>query len=400
MLSALASCGRQRLEEPIELIIANDLHYISPSLLDNDISDDSLYSRDGKLVRYSSEITDAFLAEVMEKKPKALILAGDLTLNGARLSHEALAEKLEAVKAAGIDVLVIPGNHDIDQTAVDYSGEVPTEATALSSAEFIELYEPLIPQGAARDTASQSFVYTAAEKLWVLMLDTNSYGQCYVKDETLVWIEKQLQAASTAGIDVIAVSHQNLYAHSTLLSFGYQLYNADKLIALYEKYGVICNLSGHIHIQSCINDKKVPELVTSSLAITGNHYGLLSYDGRELSYKAVSADVSAHAQSLGSTNADLLGFAEYATRFFVENARLQAQASLSDTAYSASETDLMAEAYAKINCAYFEGRPLDPTPYTSGIELWRNSGKVFFSSYIDSMLATAERERRYLTIVL
>ena len=84
-VSFISCSGRKQLDEPLKFIIANDIHYISPTLL----GDGSFFSTpksatDGKLVHYIPEITDAFLATVIEKKPQALILSGDLTLNGAR----------------------------------------------------------------------------------------------------------------------------------------------------------------------------------------------------------------------------------------------------------------------------------------------------------------------------
>jgi len=401
LLPILASCGRKKLDEPIEFIIANDIHYISPSLLGDENSDlDGVqYSRDGKIVHYISEITDAFINEVIEKKPKALILAGDLTLNGARLSHEELVGKLKSVKDAGIDVLIIPGNHDVDKTAVDYSGEKPQEAEALDSNGFIELYAQLMPDGIDCDPSSQSFIYKAAEKLWILMLDTNIYGQCYAKDLTLDWVEEKLKAAQADKIDVITVSHQNIYAHSELLSFGYQLYNADKLISLYEKYGILCNLSGHIHLQSIVDNKSVPEIATSSLAITGTHYGMISYDGRELAYRAESLNVSAYANKMGFDNADLLDFSKYATSFFEEIASKQAAESLAGSGISEENIAIMAETYAKINSAYFEGKPIDKSEYSAGLEQWElYIEESFIAKYIMSMLKNPDGGGLEITI--
>ena len=406
LLPCLASCGRQKLDEPIELIIANDIHYISPTLVNYSahdvVGEMHPVSRDGKIVHYIPEITDAFLAEVIEKKPKALILAGDLTMNGAIVSHTELASKLQAVKNAGIDVLAIPGNHDVDKTAVDYSGNELKEAAAADSAKYIELYEPLIPETVSRDNTSLSYVYEASETLWVLMLDTNTYGQNYVKDTTLAWAEEQLAAAQSKNIDVIAVSHQNLYAHSTMLSFGYRLYNADKLQALYEKYSVRCNFSGHIHIQSIIDDKEVPEIATSSMAITGTHYGKIVYNGKQINYSAESVNVSAYAESIGSNNQDLLDFANYAEDYFKLCARLQvsADSDISKEKYTAAEINLMKDTYAEINTAYFEGRPIDESKHKDGIFLWRLDKESFVTKYIDSMLETAKKDHRSITIKL
>ncbi len=376
--TCLPSCGKTKLEQPITFMIANDLHYLSPSLLGNgEFFSIPKSNADGKLVHYSSEIADALIAEVLEKEPQALILAGDITLNGSYASHTELFAKLKVIKDAGIDLLIIPGNHDIDSTAVDYSGEELTRADSIDSAEFAELYSPLIPERAiSRDTSSMSYIYEATDRLRIVMLDTNTFGQGFVKDQTLVWLEDELKKAAEAGADVISVSHQNLYAHSELLSFGYQLYNADELLALYEKYGVQANFSGHIHIQS-IEDRGIPEITTSSVSITGLQYGELIYDGRGIDYSVCSLEITAEG---------IEDFSTYALDYFEDIAIEQAREALADSNLSNDEIMLMAETYARINSSYFTGKKFKGSEYTSGIELWRSKSNSFISKYIDSML--------------
>ena len=386
LLPSLASCGRRKLEEPIEFIIANDIHYISPTLLgDGEFFRNPTGRADGKVVHYITDITDAFIAEVIEKKPQALILAGDLTLNGALVSHTELANKLAAVKNAGIDVLVIPGNHDFDKTAVDYSGDSLKEAEGSTASDFYEIYDPLLPETVSREEGTFSYIYEASEDLWVLMLDTNTYAECYVMENTFEWAEEQLGIARESGIDVIAVSHQNIYKHSDLLSFGYQLYNGTNLQSLYEKYSVICNFSGHIHVQSII-DEDLPEIATSSLAVTGLHYGKITYNGKMLNYSAETLGVAKEAEGYAD-------FSEYATYFFEKIAIGQAHDALGDSGLPESEIELMAKTYAEINSAYFEGKKIDPKSYAEGIDLWRTKSDSFISRYIDSMLENTKKEQ-------
>ena len=386
LLPSLASCGRRKLDEPIEFIIANDIHYISPTLLgDGEFFRNPTGRADGKVVHYITDITDAFIAEVIEKKPQALILAGDLTLNGAIVSHSELANKLAAIKNAGIDVLVIPGNHDFDQTAVDYSGDALKEAEGSSASDFYEIYDPLLPETVSREEGRFSYIYEASDDLWVLMLDTNTYAECYVMESTFKWAEEQLGIARESGIDVIAVSHQNLYKHSDLLSFGYQLYNGTNLQSLYEKYSVICNFSGHIHVQSII-DEDLPEIATSSLAVTGLHYGKITYNGKALNYATETLGVAKEADGYAD-------FSEYATYFFEKIAIGQALDALGDSGLSGSEIELMAKTYAEINSAYLAGKKIDPKSYAEGIELWRTKSDSFISRYIDSMLENTKKEQ-------
>ena len=385
LLLPLASCGASA-EDGITLMIANDLHYISPSLLgDGEFFRNPQSRADGKLVHYSPEITDAFIAEVIEKKPQALILAGDLTLNGAKVSHTELSAKLMQIKDAGIDLLIIPGNHDFDKTAVDYSGEELKAAEAATAADFYEMYDPLLPETLSREAGTFNYIYEASEDLWVLMLDSNTYAECYVPDSTFAWIEENLKKAQDAGIDVIAVSHQNVYAHSDMLSFGYQLYNGSNLLALYEKYGVKCNFSAHVHIQS-ITGKKMPEIVTSSLIVTGLHYGEIVSRRGKITYTAQSLVIDEAIEGFSS-------YGEYATYYFEKIAKDQAHKALAESGLTADEIELMAKTYAEINSAYFEGRKIREKDYARGIELWRTQGDVFISKYIESMLGAVDREQ-------
>ena len=74
------------------------------------------------------------------------------------------------------------------------------------------------------------------------MLDVNTRSDPgWVRDGTLEWLEAQLAEAKAAGERVIAVSHQNLYAHNPLFTDGYLIGNGGALHSLYTEYGVLCN---------------------------------------------------------------------------------------------------------------------------------------------------------------
>ena len=105
--------GALPVNSPIELIVATDLHYLSPSIVERGEVFEKVYlGGDGKQMNYMSEIPDAFIEDVIKQKPDGLILSGDLTFNGEKKSHEELAEKFKKVEKSGVPVMVIPGNHD------------------------------------------------------------------------------------------------------------------------------------------------------------------------------------------------------------------------------------------------------------------------------------------------
>ncbi|MHC1786383.1 MAG: hypothetical protein AB9880_04940 [Christensenellales bacterium] len=67
------------------IYIASYLHYFSLALADggrayHDFAD----ARDSKEILYTKQLVDAFIDKVIMDKPDALILCGDLTLNGEK----------------------------------------------------------------------------------------------------------------------------------------------------------------------------------------------------------------------------------------------------------------------------------------------------------------------------
>lgn len=401
-VGCLSGCA-DRPAQPVSIIFATDTHYLSPELTDGGaLFKEAVALGDGKLIEYSEEINEAFFAEVIEKQPDLLVLGGDLTLNGAVQSHRDFVKKLERVQEAGIQVLVIPGNHDAGREfAIKYMGKDYELVDALTSQQFFEYYSPFgREQAESRDESSFSYIYRASDDLKILMLDANCGGSGFLKDGTLDWIKAELKLAKMQGTDVIAVCHQNLFAHNPLLSFGYQLLNADKLQALMEKYKVRLILSGHIHIQSAKSENGITEIVTSSLEMPPIQYGELTYDGAGVDYAVRQVDVSGWLKANGRLTAELEDFGAYAAEYYEYTSRLKAESRLEDSSLSVDEKALIAEAFAKANSLYFAGESFDPAEFDAAMELIASSGAPFFGSYLNSIFETAAVEKRNLRVLL
>lgn len=381
----LSGAGRP-LEEPLVIWTASDLHYLAPELLgDSGLFAEPSSGGDGKAPHLSARLTEELLARAAAEKPDLLILSGDLTLNGAPQSHRELTEKLRALQAAGVTVLTMAGNHDIDGAAADYStydGESLQTMPALTTEEYQALYAGFgWNEAISRDESSLSYVFEVHPRLRILMLDANGYGKGSVKSGTFEWLRQQLWQARLARARVIAVSHQNLYAHNEMLSFGYQLYNADDLLEVYRKGNVLCNLSGHIHVQSIL-EGRVPEIVTGALSVGPCRFGQLRYDGRTLEYTA------------RETGTDL---AAQASEYFRQVARLQVYESFAESALTAGEVDLLAETFARINWSYFAGLPVEESAHAQGLALWQQQGG-FVNSYLQVMLKACQRDNLHIVI--
>ena len=136
--------------DTVTILVATDLHYLAPELTDHGPFFEQKITRgDGKALAYSEELVEAFVEQVIHRQPDMLILSGDLTLNGELASHQSLAAKLERIRAAGIPVLVMPGNHDLNNRgAVRYVGEGYERVDTVTAEDFRAIYQDFGYDGA------------------------------------------------------------------------------------------------------------------------------------------------------------------------------------------------------------------------------------------------------------
>lgn len=370
---------------PTKILVATDIHYLSPALNDHGACfEKTILNGDGKALAYIDELTDAFVEQVIREKPAALILSGDLTLNGEKQSHLDLAQKLRSITDCGIPVLALPGNHDLNSGyAVRFTGKTYEPVENLKPAQFDEVYAEFGYNGAsARDEASRSYVFPLSDELRVLMVDVNTIGnEGVLKPETLDWVKTQLEEARQAGARVLAVSHQNLMAHSESISAGFVMGGAEELLALYEEYDVICNLSGHIHMQhTAKSESGFFEAATGSLAVSPNQYARLTLRPHRLDYQTVPVDVSGWAEKQGSTDENLLDFSAYSADFFCQVNRGKVIGWLQKE----ENAEEMADFFAQINLDYFQGRPNLYDREDPMFDVWQQSG-AFYGDYVESM---------------
>jgi Icc-related predicted phosphoesterase len=328
--------------------VATDLHYLASDLTDNgEYFQRMLANGDGKITQYVTEITDAFLKQVIEQHPDALILSGDLTFNGAKESHLELAKKLQNVVDCGIPVLVIPGNHDLyNRQAASFSGNAYSLVDTIDADTFASIYANFgYKDSVSYDKTSLSYIKEIPGKVRILMVDVNTKNAPgKVTDTTLAWIEQQLKRAAKDDVLVIAVSHQTLLDHSSLFSANFTMENNASLLALYETYHVVCNLSGHMHFQHIIPSAEgFVEIVTSALAITPNQYGVMHIGNDAVEYHTEQTDVS-HIQFPDSE-------LSYPLEYFWNISYEKALGQIKEEPQAPS----LAQYFADVNTAYFTG---------------------------------------------
>ena len=365
------------------LVVASDPHYIAPALTDEgEYWQRVLAKGDSKFMPYGEEILSSFLEEVKQEKPDALLLTGDLTFNGAVMSHEALAGKLRLLQQEeGIPVLVLTGNHDLyNPNAALFEGESFTRVAFADSESFAEIYDEFgRGQAISRDPDSLSYMAEPIAGTRILMLDFNTlHDFCGISEKSLAWVEEQLRAAKEAGVGILAAGHQNLFQH-TIFRESYVVSRGDELADLLRQYGVRLFLSGHLHVQHIRTENGLTEIATSSLVSYPCQYAIVESTDGSLRYRTRRLDMAAWAGRNGREEEIFGRFQEAAAEYMTEH--FQAGGAVGPEGKWLEE----------MNLAYFSGEmrnvaALDPTG--SLAQFWLK-GNDMTALYVQSILTDA-----------
>lgn len=390
------------------IAIATDIHYLEKSLTDNGKSFQAMVQNgDGMMIQYCWEIMMAFLEQIEKEKPDVLVLSGDLTKNGEKKSHEALAERLRRLENAGIPVVVIPGNHDINSPyACGFRGDETYSVQQISAKQFAQIYNDFgYKEAISRDPYSLSYVYSLNEYTWLLMLDSCQYEPKnlvggMIREETYDWIEENLKIAWEEGVRVIPISHHNLLEQTNASEEFIKnctIEHDERLIELWEGNQINIHLSGHLHLQhykQTESEQPLYEVVTGSLMMYPCKYGILEVmNSGDMYYYTQKVPVAEWAAKYKKNDRNLLTFDSYAEQFLYDLSYRKVYESLQNHGISKEDSDKMAKLYARLTPNFYAGTiPNEREEILSdpAYELWKES--EYFSEVSTTIQTVIEEE--------
>lgn len=406
-----------------KIVVATDLHYLAENLAGNRCPSfmSMVEGSDGRVLQYGWEILDAFLDDVLEEKPDLVVLSGDLTLNGERQSHEELAKKLSVLTDHGIEVTVIPGNHDINNPyARSYTSDGARAVESIDVEDFAEIYADYGYVAAdSRDPNSLSYLYKLDDYYWLLMLDSCQYEPInqvggMIRYETYQWIDQILEEAWEEGAQIISVSHHNLLDQSGVskeFDDDCTIEHNEELIERLESNEVRLHLSGHLHLQHYLEDEDsgIQEVVTGSLVMAPCHYGVLRiWNDGTLQYDAKETDVDGWAKRNSYKMRDLANFKSYSEHFLGQVSYtaavrdLRRQMKNGKLVLTEEAIDEMATFYAKLCIYYFGGRMYeiaDEVKEEPAYKKWKEIEYVSdLSDFLKKILEDNAKDFAHLTI--
>ena len=311
------------LNNGVKIAILSDTHVMDPSLLIKDGTAFQAYlAKDPKLLEFSSEILQAAVKKIISQKPDLVLICGDLTKDGERISHEEVARILRQLTLNGIKVVITPGNHDVNNPEAarynkDKSFSVPTiQADKIQSIYAHFGYKDAI----ARDPNSLSYVSEPIEGLRIIAIDANKYyentttsiGSGVIKSTTMTWVKEQLTDAKDKGKSVIGMMHHGLVEHyqgQQLIDPGYVIDNWTTDVNELMNAGLKIIFTGHYHANDITKKSNgtnfIFDVETGSTVSYPFTYRMLTIAGNNYSFAP-------------QTITDYMepGFTDYANAFF------------------------------------------------------------------------------------
>ncbi|MEO5592077.1 MAG: metallophosphoesterase [Chitinophagaceae bacterium] len=319
----------------LKISIVSDIHYMDPSLLISGGASGTAFlsylDADPKLVQYSDPIFRKVMADIKEEKPDILLVTGDITKDGEKIGHLAMARFFHQLEKDGIKVYVVPGNHDINNgKAKKFIGDNAYPVEKTSKIDFETIYGDFGYRNAiARDSNSLSYVAQPQAGLRIISIDASKYEEYgpegdvaagRIKPQTLTWILDQLAQAKQQHMVVFAMMHHNLiehYAGQSQLDPGYVIDDWQNVANILADAGLKIIFTGHYHANDITsythNGNELFDIETGSLVTAPSPYRFVT---------ATAAKLEITTKTVQSINANLpkgLKFPDYSNMFLSQH---------------------------------------------------------------------------------
>lgn len=314
---------------PLRIAVVSDIHYLSPSFMDNGAAIEKYEKNSAKNIRDIPALLQVALNDLESEIPDILLLPGDLTKDGELQSHQDLKKRLDRLAALGTRIFVIPGNHDISVPhPVRFVGETTLPVSNISPKDFANIYQDYgFSQSFAQDTASLSYAVALNASTWLIAVDSNRYKEYSsntissgrVLPATEKWVVDLLAEARKKGITVWGMMHHGLVEHFMYQNLFFADYLVDdwkRLASVFADNGMKVIFTGHFHANDITQfdspeGNRIYDIETGSLSSFPFPYRKMSWDGYNLDIQTTKISAIPEKPDLG--HQDSIAKLNYAT---------------------------------------------------------------------------------------
>ena len=223
---------------------------MGPELLVNEGSAwDNYINSSHKLEDYSVGLFQNMIDSILLQMPDIVMLPGDISKDGEKLSHEYITQELSRLTNAGIKVFVVPGNHDIGniENAQYFDGSKRYKAENITAEQFAEMYASFGYEGSVRDENSLSYAAEPVDGLVIIGIDSHSRK---IGKKTLDWICEQASNACEQDKQIIAMMHHPIMEHfngQTEMKSDAIIKDDENVRSRFMEAGIHTVFTGHFH---------------------------------------------------------------------------------------------------------------------------------------------------------
>lgn len=245
--------------QPLKMGIISDTHYLSEQLMDDSYATENYIYTSARDIKNVPVLLDSVFSDYLKSGIQILLISGDITKDGEKQSHIDFVKKLKPLQEKGIQVFVVPGNHDINTKAKRFVGNKTFDAENVSPEEFAEIYNNCGYSAALkRDPASLSYLAPLNDDTWLLAIDVARKEEFrktglpseIISGQTEKWILEILEEARQKQKQVIGMMHWGLVEHLPYQSEvfpKYLIYDWKRLANLFADNGMRAIFTGHFH---------------------------------------------------------------------------------------------------------------------------------------------------------
>ncbi|MGI6118869.1 MAG: metallophosphoesterase [Bilifractor sp.] len=267
--------GTAKENQQLKIGVLSDTHYMSPTMIADTEDYQEHLNSDRKMFSESDAFLNALLGKIGEDRPDVLLISGDLTKDGEKENHEALAGKLEQFeKKYGTKVYITPGNHDLNNSNgmnFNTADGIAVPAGRTSQSDYVSIYSDLVYndpevtryQPKSGQAGGLSYVARPKNGFTIISIDSARYSADNTesgKDEHETsgtisadleqWVVEQTKAAKERGDTVIGLEHHGMVPHFSEEQEVLPMYlvqDYDRLSKEFADAGMSYIFTGHMH---------------------------------------------------------------------------------------------------------------------------------------------------------
>ena len=235
-----------------------DTHHFSQTLSDGGRAYDLRSGSDQKCLLETGAIIDSAFDFIAKSDTEAVMLVGDVSDDGERVSHEELREKLYKLQKSK-PVYLVTATHDwcCDENPRGYFGnEIVTDIPTIPHEELREFYYDFGPKRAIDEYITHlglsSFVVDLSDEVRLIAIndDQNGKGASGYTEEHFQWIEEQIKKANAEGKVLLGMEHHLImpHVHPLISGFGMTVGDRDYVSSRLADAGLKYMFVGHSHI--------------------------------------------------------------------------------------------------------------------------------------------------------